>query len=344
MRIDEVRQLATQPAGANGQDQLTRVLQALNKAALIASDCGLAELARELCWRQFTVLRDAAPLPVRTASYTLEPIVNLGRLATRRGDGNGAYRLYEETFRAVTAGTAAWIDGHEVDFGNLIEQSDDRQSLRQFFQTVLLAEGTRALMTAHRWEAVLDHLRRYHGVGDRMLDGRQAAVLAHAACGHIDQALTMLDTATTEQLWEHAVAACLRALCLRLAGRGNDDAIRLMTDAFQAFKPDSHAVVFRVRLGLCVAEIAEITRPDASREIMAGLVRLAVQTGDGRAAVELRTHRLGSTYSASDEPALARITEMSGIEPRSIPPAMTSALIAAAEHALAVLPGLLGAA
>lgn len=80
-RVAEVRALAR--LSSNGRTGLATAAEAHNKAALIASDCGLSDLARRLCWRQFDVFQAAAPLSATAAKFALQPIVNLGRLLTR---------------------------------------------------------------------------------------------------------------------------------------------------------------------------------------------------------------------------------------------------------------------
>jgi hypothetical protein len=336
-RIDEVRRLATEQASEEGQAGLARVTQALNKAALIASDCGLVDLAHELCWRQFEVLHAAAPLPATAAQYALEPIINLGRLATRRGDGAAAYQIYQDTLHAVTAATSASIDGRHVDFGNLVGNPEDRQQLCQFLWAVLLADGTRALITSSRWNDVLAHVQRYNGIGDRMLDGRQAAVLSHTVCGRTELALAVIDSTATQEPWERAVVACLRTLCLRFAGRTSDDTVTAMIDEFQAVQPKPEAVVFYTRLGLCVVDLAEVVRSAACEEVMANLVQLAVEAGDARAADMII--RRGCPERSMQ--SLTNIIESSGLKQRSMAPGLSDSLAAAAEHALTTLAGVL---
>lgn len=342
VRIDEVRQLATRAPGVAGQDRQARVVQALNKAALIASDCGLPDLAGELCWRQFTVLHAAAPLSGTIAQYALEPLINLGRLATRRGDGTAAYQLYQDIFDAVTTGATTRIDGRDVDFANLVHQPEDRQRLRRFLWAILLADGTRALVTVGRWNDVLTHLERYNGIGDRMLDGRQAAILAHACCGRPEQALAMLDATTTPEPWERAVTACLRTLCLHLNGRTSDDSVSAMLDAIKVLPLSPEAVVFHTRLGLCAAGLAQTTHPVAADEITTTLVRLAVRADDARAAVDLLTRRVRGPHRADYEEALTCIVETSGIRPGVMHSEFLNPLADAAECALTALTDLMG--
>ncbi|MET8763070.1 hypothetical protein [Lentzea sp. NPDC004782] len=340
MRIDEVHRLATDPAGTAGQSRLAQLTQALNKVALIASDCGLADLARELCWRQFTTLQAAASLPAEAAQYALEPIVNLGRLATRRGDGGTAYQLYQDTYRAVTTGTSTNIDGHDVDFGDLAPQPDGRQNLQRFLQAILVADGTRALTTAGLWDRVLPHLQRCNGVSERMLDGRQAAVLAYAMCGCSEQALALIDSADTPMPWERAVAACLRTLCLRLTGRPAEGTVTAMIDAYQALPLNPAAVVFHTRLGLCVGGLAAATCSAASEEITTNLVRLAVQASDAHAA-DLLARCLSNARTESFGLSLACIIEDAGLNQQRIPQGLLSSLTSAAELAQAALSELI---
>src|SRR5213079_568106 len=88
--------------------------------------------------------------------------------------------------------------------------------------TVLLADGTRALAGAGRWKDALDHLQQHRGIGHRLLDGRQVAVLATCLTGDPAAALMLLEASAPAEPWEHAVAACL-ALACSLGHEGHDD-------------------------------------------------------------------------------------------------------------------------
>src|SRR3954447_11179759 len=84
-RVRQLPELIAQP----GDDQLTRAAEVCNKAALIASDCGLPDLARTLCWRQHEVFQAARPLTASTAKLAMQPVLNVARQLIRDGDGNG---------------------------------------------------------------------------------------------------------------------------------------------------------------------------------------------------------------------------------------------------------------
>lgn len=66
-----------------------------NLAALLASDCGLPDLARQWCHRQANVYLRTHPLGAQAARHALEPLVNLARLHIRDGQGELAFHLIE---------------------------------------------------------------------------------------------------------------------------------------------------------------------------------------------------------------------------------------------------------
>lgn len=71
VRVDEIRRLACSATQGPGEVRLSSAAEALNKAALIASDCGLVDLAQQLCWRQFDIFQAATPLTAKTAKLAL---------------------------------------------------------------------------------------------------------------------------------------------------------------------------------------------------------------------------------------------------------------------------------
>ncbi|MGQ0777843.1 MAG: hypothetical protein ACT4NY_26110 [Pseudonocardiales bacterium] len=97
-RLERVRRHADL-ASRHTDDALLRAAEAHNLAALITSDCAMPELARDLCWRQFGIFATNGPYDQATAKLTLQPLVNLGRLHTRDGNGTAAYQLHEALFQ-----------------------------------------------------------------------------------------------------------------------------------------------------------------------------------------------------------------------------------------------------
>ncbi|GLW11602.1 hypothetical protein Misp01_67300 [Microtetraspora sp. NBRC 13810] len=82
-RVRELVELAAHPGA--GEQGLVQAAEVCNKAALIASDCGMPGLARELCWRQYDVLDRAQPLPASAAQLFLQPVLNIPRQLIRQG-------------------------------------------------------------------------------------------------------------------------------------------------------------------------------------------------------------------------------------------------------------------
>jgi hypothetical protein len=64
-------------------DASARIAAAHNKAALIASDCGHADLARTLCSDHHNRYVDRQPWTATEARRALEPLINLARLHVR---------------------------------------------------------------------------------------------------------------------------------------------------------------------------------------------------------------------------------------------------------------------
>jgi hypothetical protein len=157
-------------------------------AALLASDCGIPDLARTWCHRLATVAlaHDHEP------QHALEPIINLARLHIRAGNGLAAWALLEGLFQAIDTRTDTTIDGITIPAALLTDTPGAHVEARKWLWTVLLGTGAHALATAGRWDEASQRLRQYKGVGARMLDGRQVAVIAHAVADRNEQARAML--------------------------------------------------------------------------------------------------------------------------------------------------------
>lgn len=79
-RLREISELA-EAARTGCADPASATAIAYNKASLIASDCGIPDLARDLCHRHHEIHRSVRPWTARHARFALEPLVNLARLA-----------------------------------------------------------------------------------------------------------------------------------------------------------------------------------------------------------------------------------------------------------------------
>lgn len=288
LRVNEVGQLAHAAAHGPPEHRLVSAAEALNKAALILSDCGLADRAHQLCWRQFELFHAHRPLAPKTAKLALQPLVNIARLHIRDGQGTRAYQLLAHAHQALRSKTATTIDGRDIDLNELIDdQPASRRELVRFLWTVLLADGTRALTRAGRWDEALEHLERHKGIGERMLDGRQVAIIARVVNGDHEHALDLLDRSSTPELWEQAVASYLTTLCLTLAGHDMRESAATMVDRYLGLIQQPTPPVFRCRLGLRILDLTD----KAHREpIVTELIRQTIASEDANAAQDLFVH------------------------------------------------------
>ncbi|MGW2477006.1 hypothetical protein [Streptomyces sp. NPDC001665] len=284
---ERVREITDLAAAAERDGNVTSATVALNKAALIASDCGMPDLAGALCWRHAEVFLRARPLGAQEARYALEPLVNLARLRIRDGDGPGAYHLLDSLNRAVRSQTEAVIDGRATSFQHLTTSAADYQQVCQWLWAVLLGDGTRALVAAGQWDRARAHGEQHRGVGQRLLDGRQVEVLARCLGGQPLEALGFLNKTTLAESWEHPVAACLAVLCLTAAGRCPDGPVQRMVEHYLELGTDPELVVFRTRVGLATLDLARHTR---QTEALCRLTHEATTSGDGYVARDLLAH------------------------------------------------------
>jgi hypothetical protein len=285
-RIARTCRLARATA-AGENDPLEHAAEALNLAALILSDCGAPELAKQLCRQQALCFATAGPYDTATAKLALQPVINIGRLLSLAADP-AAHRYFQALFSAVAGRGEITIDGDPVSYVTLARSDNDHREIVQWLWQVLLADGTRALTRAGRWSAALEHITQHNGAGERLLDGRQVLILARAAEQDHEAALTLLAASSTPTAWEQPVAACLQALVLAMAGQLTAAAISAMSRAYeQPGLAGTHAV-FRVRLGLCALSLATGTRhePAIARQV----IRAALDDGDAYAAHEVTRH------------------------------------------------------
>ncbi|MFJ7420074.1 hypothetical protein ACIQXD_15910 [Streptomyces uncialis] len=334
-RVREVADLARK-SERDGSVSLAAVTY--NKAALIASDCGLPDLARSLCWRHHEAYLRTRPLDAQVARSALEPLVNLARLLVRSGDGEEAYRVLGALFQAVTVRSEIVIDGRSISFSRLGGSEGDCRALRQWMWAVLLADGARALISVGRWTDALDHLRRHKGVGARMLDGRQVAIVTAVTAGDTDEAMTQLADTVPGEPWENAVTACLTVLARRYADLPFDQDLGMTLDGYQQLHRVPELAVFHTRLGLTIIDAAGGVRHPAVRCVVADLVEGTTQGGDGYAARDVLAHTgCVSLMSTCQSDRLSTLVEACALGKGALPAEVRSGLLAALELSDAVI-------
>ncbi|WP_079185172.1 hypothetical protein [Streptomyces uncialis] len=281
-----------------------------NQAALIASDLGLPDLARELCHQQAAAYLHSCPLPGMSAIRGLEPVVNLARLQIRAGRADEGRQRLLDLYGAVEAGAHARFDGVEIP-ADLTATEADRQEVRAWLWRVLLADGTRTLTTAGRWAEALTHIESHRGVGQRMLDGRQVAVLAALVSGDTASAAELLHDTTPGDPWEQLVTACLTVLCRRDAQQPIDDHLTELIAAYLQRPTEPGMIVFDIRLGLTLLDAVGPAEAPARQRMVQELHRRTVEAEDGYAAREVLAHPLFLTLAtdreAQDCRALVRV-------------------------------------
>lgn len=256
-----------------------------NQAALIASDLDLPDLAREMCHQHAAAYLHASPLPGMSAIRGLEPVVNLARLQIRAGHADEGRQRLLNLYKAVETGTAAQFEGVYVP-ADLTVTGEDCQEVRAWLWRVLLADGTRALTTKGRWAEAVEHIEAHHGIGKRMLDGRQVAVLAALVGGDAALAAALLADTVPGDAWEQAVTACLIVLCRRYAGQPTDGHLADLVTAYLGRKAEPGMTVFDIRLGLTVLDAVGSAGAPAAHRIVEDLHRRTMDAEDGYVARE----------------------------------------------------------
>ena len=301
-----------------------------NLAALLASDVGLPELARQLCHQHATAYLNACPLPSKTAIYALEPIVNLARMQIRAGHPTDGHQRLLDLYKAVSTGTAGRSDDDITVPAQLTTTSSDRREVRAWLWKVVLADGTRALTTAGRWADALAHLKTYRGIGARMLDGRQVAIVAALTSGNATTAERLLAETTPGEPWEAAVTACLLVFCQRGVQQPVSQQ-HLSELAKTVLNEPAHPgrAVFHARLTLSVLDAIGANSPIACW-LVNDLYQRVTASSDGYAARECLAHDLFTTITTeSQDRDLTNIIDACALGVGAIPTDLNSALTAA---------------
>lgn len=305
-----VMRLAGLAETAHNEHDPEKASMVFNGAALVASDCADAELAKLWCHRHANLYLSRAPLNGYTARFALEPVVNLARLRIRAGDGESAHRLLTGLYHAVVNSNPIVISGLEIHPRQLPAEAEEREQIANWLRNVLLADGTRALTITGRWTDAMTHVQRYDGIGATLRDGRQVAVVAHLIHGNTPAATAVLNRTTIEHPWEELVRDLLYIWSSATADdRSRTDHLQLI-DRASNMAPGSGLSVFRTRLILTTLDLS----PDISTTVAADLIdRLAtevIQEQDANAARDLLNH---PAIDPEDHKLLRQMISASGL-------------------------------
>lgn len=214
------------------------------------------------------------------------------------------------------------ISGH-----NLTRSPADHRDLRRWLWTVHLSDSPRALISAGRWQHALTHLQRHNGIGLRMLDGRQVAVIAHCTAGDTDTALKLLHQTTPAQPWEHAVTACLTGLCGQHAHLPSGQDLTAMVDTYRQLTSTANLAVFHTRLGLSVIDAAGGVEHPAARRIAHSLISHAAC--DGYAAREVLHGGCAAILTGDQARTLTQLLDRCALGHQNLPAGLEADLSAA---------------
>ncbi|SDL63575.1 hypothetical protein [Nonomuraea jiangxiensis] len=329
--IAEIADIAWQQ-GANG---LHQAAHALNKAALVASDCGLGDLARDLCWQHIDVYRRiGAPLTVPHARYMLEPVLNLARLQIRAENGDQALRLLDAVYQAVTARTELVVEGQPLPTAGLIGTRQEHHKLREWAWLQYLADGIRALAMAGRWDEAVTHAKVHNGVGVHLMEGRQAEIIAHCLHGASQAARNVLEECELTEPWERQVGACLNVMS---AGRSLSRDGHAMVQQFLGSEPIPGYAVFRARFGLAVATLTGAFDVCTADRVLVQVAMEALQSGDGYAARDVLGHHTVMRLAGDHRRGLTELVASAGLGSESLPAPLLDSITASVKLAREVL-------
>lgn len=288
---DRVQALVDLADRAVQQGEQVLASTVFNQSALLASDLGLPNLARSMCHRHANAYLRACPLSATSTIRGLEPLVNLARLQIRAGNTDDGRRRLLDLYEAVGTGDEVTFEGIIVPAA-LTRTNQDRHDVRAWLWRVLLADGTRTLTTTGRWREALAHIEEHRGVGARMLDGRQVAVVAALTVGDTRRAMGLLTMTSPGDPWEQAVTDCLTAMCCRAAGQDVNVRLAGLLNMYLGHDAKPGLTIFDIRLGLTALDVIDSADQPAAGLLVEDLVRRTTQARNGCAAREVVAHPL----------------------------------------------------
>jgi hypothetical protein len=328
-RVERLAAAGRTARSGSGEEALAAAAQVYNGAALLASDLGLPDLARDWCWEHTHAYLTHLPLNATMAQRALEPVVNLARLRIRAGNGTEAFAMLTALHKGVRTATPTVIDGYELPLDQLTVFDRDRAELHRWLWTVCLGDGIRALATEGRWQEAATHAQQHGGIGDRLFDGRQVAVIAALTGGDPRTALAMAEDSEVREPWEKAVQAVLALWCRNESAEVTASDVETAIDRVRDV--DNGRVVFTTRLGIIATDLLGRLQRDAS-ELTSQLVVAIVRAQDGYAARDLFTAWRGK-LSHDQMNGLIPVLEASGLGQKIFPEPALSELRSAINEA-----------
>lgn len=308
-RVARIQQDAAEAERDKDGGGLEAAARVFNRAALLFSDVGLHDEAARLCWEHADLYVPAYPLDGYTARMSLEPVVNLARLAIRAGDGTSAYRILDTLNNGATEARPVQVEGRTLHLDRITATDPDRRELVKWLWTVRLGDGLRALAAAGRWQQAEREARRHDGIGERLFDGRQLAVIAAIDRDDTAKAMEMVTRSQAHEPWEQAVAACLEVLARTAAGETDEQAGSLLGARIEALAEDT-PVVFTTRMAIATADIAAHSQSNLPTRVTRTITRRAAE--DGYAARDVLAGWAGSVH-ADDRDALEEAVLAAGL-------------------------------
>jgi hypothetical protein len=336
-RIAELTRLAEPDGNAPERTRITQAAEVFNKAALIASDCGLPDLAHALCDQQFEMFAQARPWTGWLPRLAIQPLLNSARQLIRDGHGDDAYAMLGSLHGAARTRRNLMIGGHAIDFRALTNSPRDHKALCTALWTALLADGTRALAQAGHWAEAEEQAEAHHGIGARLLDGRQISIIARLNEGKTAEAAMLVEQSHAIEPWENAVQCILRVLCRDAGGDAIRETDRMLTSVYDMIQlANANTTAACARVGIVALDLATAYEHPKVRTLHDDVLLLTEQ--DSYAARDaLGRTGFSGRLTAEQSRRLHELVRDSGLGGGSIPALFHAQLSAAVERAATTL-------
>ncbi len=337
VRIAELTRLAEPATDTPSRNCITQAAEVLNKAALIASDCGLPDLARSLCDQQYGLFEQGRPWPSWAIKLAMQPLLNIARQLIRDGHGDDAHAMLESLYAAARARTSLTIGDRAIDFRALTATPEGHKAICTLLWAALLADGTRALAQAGRWTEAAERAAAHRGIGARLLDGRQIAIIAQLTEGNPIEAAELIEQSQVAEPWEHAVQRILCVLCQSADNVASENIAAMLMSVHNLVQPaDPTTTAARARIGIVALDLAASHDSTRAQAVRADVFALAAQ--DAYAAHDVLSRTVTSCHLTTGQGhTLRELIRTCGLRSGAIPDQLQRPLKAAVACAATTL-------